>query len=142
MTVPDDWSVGGPWSHDSENTRVDFGVVEHPWDGCPDTIEPTLGPSFDDLVTYLADIPQIDILESTDVTIDGYRGRYLKYTTVDKWFDCFSGSPIPNEPGINDAWILDVDGVRLVIHVWSERAPSEAVTSEVRQIVESIQIEP
>jgi hypothetical protein len=146
MTVPDDWTVGGPWTRESdresENTSVEFAVVGHPWDGCPDTIEPTLGPSFDDLVTYLADdVPQIDISERTDVTVDGHRGRYLRYTTVDKWFDCFSGSPIPSA-GHSEAWILDVDGVRLVIAALSHEAPSETVRSEVRQIVESIQIGP
>jgi hypothetical protein len=143
MTVPHDWTVEGPWSRGPEvgNTRLEFGVVGHPWDGCPDTIEPTLGPSFDDLVRYLADdVPQIAISESTDVTVDGYRGRYLRYTTVDKWFDCFSGSPVPSARD-SEAWILDVDGVRLVIAALSDEARSETVRSEVRQIVESIHFE-
>jgi hypothetical protein len=142
MTVPHDWTVGGPWGEsDRGNTSLEFMVVGHPWDGCPDTIEPTLGPSFDDLLTYLADdVPQIDISESTDVTVEGYRGRYLRYTTVDKWFDCFSGSPIPSAR-YSEAWIVDVDGVRLVIAAVSDEAPSESVRSEVRQIVESIHFE-
>ena len=140
MTVPHGWTVGGPWGEG--DTSLDIGVVGHPWDGCPDTTEPTLGPSFDDLVTYLADLPLIDISESTDVTVDGYRGKYLRYTAVEGWFDCFSGSPIPLQPGNNEAWIVDVDGVRLVIAVWSDEARSETVRAEVRQIVESIQIEP
>jgi hypothetical protein len=140
MTVPHNWTVGGPWGESDGNIRLDISVVGHPWDGCPDTIEPTLGPSFDDLVSYLADLPQIDISESTDVTIDGYRGRYLRYTAVDKWFDCFSGSPIGRAPH-SEAWILDVDGVRLVIAALWEEAPSETVRSEVRQIVESIHFE-
>jgi hypothetical protein len=142
MTVPHGWTVGGPWSSESEsNTRLEFGVVGHPWDGCPDTIEPTLGPSYDDLVMYLTDLPLIDISESTDVTVDGYQGRYLRYSGVDKEFDCYSGSPIPI--GVHsEAWILDLDGVRLVIAALSDEAPSEAVRAEVRKIVESIQIEP
>jgi hypothetical protein len=140
MTVPHNWTVGGPWGESDGNTSLDISVVGHPWDGCPDTIEPTLGPSYDDLVTYLADLPQIDISESTDVTVDGYRGRYLRYSAVDKWFDCFSGSPIGRAPH-SEAWILDVDGVRLVIAAFWEEAPSETVRSEVRQIVESIHFE-
>ena len=142
MTVPHDWTVGGPWSNESEsNTRLEFGVVGYPWDGCPDTTEPKLGPSFDDLVTYLADLPRIHISESTDATVDGYRGKFLRYTPVDKWFDCFSASPIHLEPGDNEAWIVDVDGVRVEIAVVSDEAPSEAVMAEVRQIVESIHFE-
>ena len=141
MTVPHGWTVEGPWGEGTANTRLEFGVVGHPWDGCPDTIEPKLGPSFDDLLTYLADdVPQIDISESTDVTVDGYRGRYLRYSGVDKWFDCFSGSPIGSARH-GEAWILDVDGVRLVIATSSDEALSEPVRSEVRQIVESIQFE-
>jgi hypothetical protein len=140
MTVPQDWTVGGPWGESDGNISLDFSVVGHPWDGCPDTIEPTLGPSFDDLVTYLAeDVPQIDISESTDVTVDGYRGRYLRYSGVDEWFDCFGGSPIGGAAH-SEAWIIDVDGVRLVISSGSDEAPSETVRSEVRQIVESIKI--
>jgi hypothetical protein len=143
MTVPHEWTVGGPWSSDSESdTRLEFGVVGHPWDGCPDTIEPELGPSYDDLVTYLADLPRIDISESTDVTVDGYRAKYLTYTPVDKWFDCFSASPIHLEPGDNEAWIVDVDGVRVEIAVVSDEPVSETVMSEIRQIVESIHFEP
>jgi hypothetical protein len=142
MTVPHNWTVGGPWGEsDSGDTSLDFVVVGHPWDGCPDTIEPTLGPSFDDLVSYLEALPRIEISEMRSGTLDGYRAVYLEYRPADGHFDCFSGSPIPLEPGNNEAWILDVDGVRLVIAVKSDKALSEPVRAEVRQIVESIHFE-
>ena len=142
MTVPHDWTVGGPWGESDDGTiRLEVDVVGHPWDGCPDTIEPPLGPSFEDLVTYVADLPLIDISESTDVTVDGYRTTYLEYRPAPGHFDCFSGSPIHLEPGDNEAWIVDVDGVRVVIAVVSDKALSETVRSEVRQIVESIHFE-
>jgi hypothetical protein len=138
MTVPRGWTVGGPWGLPNGNTRLDFSVIGDPWDGCPDTTEPKLGPSFDDLLTYLVeDVPQIDISESTDVTVDGYRARHLRYTGVDKWFDCFSGSPIDG----SEAWIVDVDGVRVVISAESDEALSESTRSEIMQIVESIHFE-
>ena len=53
-----------------------------------------------------------------------------------------SGSPIPLEPSTNSVWIVDVDGIRVVIAVSSEETLSETVMSEVRQIVVSIQFEP
>jgi len=139
MTVPYKWTVGGPWGEsDPGSPGLDIGVVGDPWDGCPDTTEPKLGPSYDDLLTYLAnDVPQIDILESTDVTVDGYRGRYIRSAPVDKWFDCFGGSPIPT----GEVWIVDVDGARVVIAAGSDEALSEAAESEIRQIVESIHFE-
>ena len=40
-----------------------------------------VGPSVDDLVTFLEGQPLVEISENTDVTVDGYRGRYLEYTT-------------------------------------------------------------
>ena len=79
-------------------------------------------------------MPQIDISESTDVTVDGYRARHLTYAGVDKWFDCFSGSPIEG----SESWIVDVDGVRVVISAVSDEAPSEAKRSEIHDIVASI----
>jgi hypothetical protein len=141
MIVPHGWIVGGPWGESDGNAHLEFNVVGHPWDGCPDTTEPELGPSFDDLVTYLAELPRIDISQSTDVTVDGYRGKYLSYKPVDKWFDCFSASPIHADPGDNEAWIVDVDGVRVVIAVVSGEPVSATVMSEARQIVESIHFE-
>ena len=52
----------------------------------------------------------------------------------------FLGIPIPSARH-SEAWIVDFDGVRLVIAAFWEEAPSETVRSEVRQIVESIQFE-
>jgi hypothetical protein len=152
MTVPDGWVVGGRGlSRDAGGPDVEILRGDNPEDPCPDTIEPPLGPSFDDLVTYLAGLSSIDISESTDVTVDGYRGKYLEYTRVDGPVECeqqrnrrdmgeFDG-PIPIDLLYNDVWILDVDGVRLVIDAHSDEAPTETVRSEVRQIVASIQIE-
>jgi hypothetical protein len=141
MTVPDDWTVSGPWGYESENTHVEFGVVEYPWDLCSDAKNPKLGPSFDDLVSYLDALPNIDISEMRSGTLGGHRAVYLKYTPVDKWFDCMSANPLP-EGRYNEAWILDVEGVRLVMAAVSEEAPSEPDLSEVRQIVQSIRINP
>ena len=124
MTVPAGWTVEGRGlRRDAEDAHVEFLIGDTPEDPCPDTIEPPLGPSFDDLVTYLAGLPSIDISESTDVTVDGYRGKYLEFTRFDGAVECeqqrnrrdageFDG-PIPIDLLYNDVWILDVDGVRL-----------------------------
>lgn len=142
MTVPHGWTVGGPWGESpTGSTGIEFDVVGDPWDACPDTTEPKLGPSFDDLVGYLQVLPRIVVSEVRNETLDGHRTAHLEYRPADGWFDCMSGSPIRLEPGNNEAWIVDVDGVRLVIAVWWEEPPSEKVRSEIRQIVESIQFE-
>jgi len=152
MTVPHGWTVEGPWGDSDGNTSLDISVVGHPWDDCP--IGPKLGPSFDDLVSYLEAFSRIDISELRYGTLDGYRSAYLEYSPDDGHFDCMTGSPIPLESsntqrGLGDgrggranyAWIVDVDGVRLVIAALSDDAPSATVRFEVQQIVESIHIE-
>jgi hypothetical protein len=138
MTVPHNWTIGGPWGE--ADTNLGIGVVGHAWDGCSEEYG-FLKPSFDDLVAYLADLPLIDISESTDVMIDGHRARYLRYTTTaDRSEHCFSGSPFPSARD-SEAWIVDVDGDRLVIASGSDDPRSaESVRSEVRHIVESMKI--
>jgi hypothetical protein len=143
MTLPGGWTEHGGPELTSGDTVVRFLAVGYPGDGCY-TIEPTIGPGFDDLVSYLEALPYIDISEMRYDTLRGYRAAYLEYRptreardeTTGEPFDCL---PIP-VAAYNDAWILDVDGVRLLIAATYDSAPAETVRSEVRQIVESIQI--
>jgi hypothetical protein len=140
----------GGVTRDEGRTGVYFVIVDDPsMDGCGDpvrTSDPPLGPSVDELVTFLADLPLIDIAEKTDVTLDGHRGKYLEYTKTAGETECGGGNGWPTNSQrdideYNQVWILDVDGVRLVIDAFSTSA-SETVRAELRQIVESIQIEP
>lgn len=105
--------------------------------------------TIDDLVAFLAGLPLIDISKSTDVTLDGYSGKYLEFTRTAGEIDCGWGgldgwpasSPTASDE-VDQVWILDVDGARLVIDAFSDPEASENVRAELRQIVESIQIEP
>jgi hypothetical protein len=138
MTLPDSWiDHGGP-----ELTRVgwdgvlQFGLLDNPPDACSETIRPTPGPGLEDLVRYVRSQPYIDITEVRDDTVGGYRAAYLEYRSDD--LHCLP-APIPARIH-NDTWIVDVGGFPLVIAATSDSPPSEIVRSEVRQIVESIQI--
>ncbi len=155
MSVADGWAVnGGSLTRNfggSRTTGLSFVIVDNPAkDACNSQgIDPPLGPSVDDLVTFLMGLPSIDIAENTDATLDGYRGRYLAYTKVAKGLTCSGpGSeawPTNSQDGRDEhhqVWILDVDGVRLVIDAFSNWAASETDLAELRQIVDSIQIEP
>ena len=138
MTVPDGWTDhGGPeLTRDGGDIGLGFEIFENPEDSCTDKIEPPLGPGLDDLVSYFKALPYIDISEMRYGTLGGYRAAYLEYGTDNR--GC-SPRPIPvNE--YNDVWIVDVDGVRLVIAAAYESAPAETVRSEIRKIVESIQV--
>ena len=83
----------------------------------------------------------LKISENTDVTVDGYRGRYLEYTATVRDDNC--GLPVwpatthDDSHEFTQAWILDVDGVRLVIHA-SAPTSMETAKAELRRIVESI----
>jgi hypothetical protein len=146
MTVPDGWTgdAGGlsrTCGDVPECARVRFEVIDNPEDLCSDSIKPPLGPSFDDLVTYLAGLPLIEISESADVTVDGFRGKHLQYTSVEADVDCaFAGISIV---AYDNVWILDVGGVHLLIvsGSYGDVPEAPAVKAEIRQMVESIHIE-
>jgi hypothetical protein len=155
MSVPSGWSRGGPYfGYDrprspDDDIDLEFMIIDHPaeWgcDASGDAIKAQIGPKVDDLVAFLAGQQMIKISENMDVTLDGYRGRYLEYTTTVTNDNCHGPDwPLIGEPDnhtFNQAWILDVDGVRLVIAA-SAPKESEAVKAEFRQIVESIDIGP
>jgi hypothetical protein len=160
MSVADGWDLYGGDPHaggvirgsgDSGETGILFVIVDNPVkDPCDSpaaTTDPPLGPSVEDLVTLLAGLPVIDISEKRDVTLDGYSGTYLEFTkNTGNEYGCAGMDGWPTNTGTdvdehNQVWILDVDGVRLVIDAFSTSA-SESVRVELRRIVESIQIEP
>jgi len=150
MTVGDGWQAGGSISgfgfkreatltRASWNSALAFVIVDNQAaERCTEqgTIDPLLGLGVDDVVTLLKGLPSIDISENRGVTLDGYRGTYLEFTGT----GCRLGKnsmSLEYPDGYHQVWILDVDGVRLVIDALS-LAPSETVKSGLRQMVESI----
>jgi hypothetical protein len=157
MTVRDGWQAGGAikgheWTgvaalvSDASKAGLAFVIVDNPnhiSGACTElsSIDPLLGPRVDDLVTVLAGLPSIDISENKDATLDGYRGTYLESEGRENMPDCAAGWTYSLRGDLyHQVWILDVDGVRLVIDAFS-LAPSETVKSELRQMVESIHFE-
>jgi hypothetical protein len=145
MTVPDGWAgeargVCRGTCEGDVTALVRFDVIDDPKDVCFGAIKPPGGPSFDDLVAYLAGLPSIEISESTDVTVDGFRGKHLQYTSVGSDVDCaVAGVSIT---AFDNLWILDVDGVHLLIVSGSLGNITEGdVTAEIRQMVDSIRFE-
>jgi hypothetical protein len=146
MTVPDGWTARAAAVTRDEGGGVEFMIIDQPakcFDASGKAIEAQIGPNVDDLVTFAAGQQMTKISENTDVTLDGYRGRYLEYTNTfwDDGRNC-DGPVWPLIHNYTQGWNLDVDGARLVIDSYSSAASSETVRSEVRQIVESIQIGP
>ena len=120
-------------------------------------LEPPVGPTVDDLATALANQPLRDATTPTDVTIDGYTGKSLELTIpADLDFATCSGGffvgwvgPTADDtmgfatPGSHDRiWILDVEGVRLVLDAIDFPEASAQDRAELQGIVDSIQLEP
>ncbi len=144
MTVPDGWTgeargVCRDTCEGDFSAHVRFAVIDNPEDLCAAAIKPPLGSSLDDLVTYLAGLASMETTENADVTVDGFRAKHLRYTSVGD-VDCFlAGWPID---AFDNVWILDVDGVHLLIASGSLGSATEgAVMAEIRQMVESIHFE-
>ncbi len=115
------------------------------------------GTTADEFVTALVDHPDLNVTSPVDVTLGGYSGQYLELrapanTTTDEL------GPDPDgcnyyfvwEPGIYAQgpnalwriWVLDVDGVRVVVRADSFPGTSPQVQAQLQAIVDSIQIEP
>ena len=114
------------------------------------------GTTVDEFVTALVDHPDLDVTSPVEVTLGGYSGKYLELrapanTTTDEL------GPDPDgcnyyfvwEPGVYAqgpnaqwrTWVLDVDGVRLVVRADSFPGTSSELQAQLQSIVDSIQIE-
>jgi predicted small secreted protein len=115
------------------------------------------GTTVDEFVTALVDHPDLDVTRPVVATLAGYSGKYLELrapanTTTDEL------GPKPGgcnyyfvwEPGIYAQgpnalwriWILDVNGVRVVVRADSFPGTKPKVQTQLKGIVDSIQIEP
>jgi hypothetical protein len=151
MRIPDGWTFDHIVTpNQDQGIGLEFMTVDKAaeWgcDASGNAIEAQIGPTVDDVVNYLAGQKMITITENTDVTVDGHRGKYLEYATTLGVDNCHG----PEWPLIThldevheftQAWILDIDGVRLVVDAYSPQA-SEPLKAEFQQIVDSISIGP
>ena len=115
------------------------------------------GTTVNEFVTALVDHPDLDVTSPVDVTLGGYSGKYLELrapanTTTDELGPDPSGCNyyFVWEPGIYAQgpnalwriWVLDVDGVRVVVRSDSFPGTTPQVRAQLQAIVDSIQIEP
>jgi hypothetical protein len=157
FTVPDGWA-GAPrhsiWTTDQANNGawVTFergaSLYAEP---CGDQAPPDIpvGPTVDDFANALVAHPILDVTTPVDVTLDGYVGKSMTLQVPDDISAC-PGSYWPWEPGFYaqgpgqrwHLWILDVDGVRVLIRGMDFASTSAQHQAELQAIVESIQIQP
>lgn len=165
ITVPDGYenfegfAVGRRLASGGTQTAVSAWVVGNVYDdpchrsGTP--LDPAVASSVESLVAALANQRGLHASTPTDIEVDGYTGRYLertvpagtKLTDCDEhefrtWLDTDGGARYILPGQLDLLWIVDVDGVPLVIDV-AIRSPKWAhVRAELIQIVESIRIDP
>ena len=111
----------------------------------PPTPDIPVGPSVDEFADALAEHPLLDVTTPVDVTLDGYAGRYLELRTPADISGC--DPYLPWEPGLFSQpsrvwhlWILDVDGVRVVVTTTDYPGTAPDVQAELEGIVDSIRI--
>jgi hypothetical protein len=124
------------------------------WEGL--NYMPSIGPSAADLATALARQPNRAATSPTDVELGGFNGKMVRLhvpSDVD-FSDCSMGDFRRGEfrswpgrfhqgPGqVDEVWILDVEGERLVIDAWWFPRTSADERVKVIDIVESIRIHP
>jgi hypothetical protein len=120
------------------------------------TLDQSTISSTDGLVAALSDQEGLRVSAPTAVTLDGFAGTYLErrvpkgtigpdcdlgefhlYRSVgwgDRWLD--------SRGQTQQLWILDIEGVPLVIDASVQRGTSAIVKEELLQMVESVQIQP
>lgn len=135
-------------------------VYGHPCQWSGTLFDP--GPTVDDLAAALLAIPLRDVTAPEDVTIDGYHGKKMElsvpvdadYTRCDSTegmhhFDSWTwpeGSWASHRrqewPGqVDHLWILDVDGLRLVIDATYYPAATAEDRAKLFDVVESIRFD-
>ncbi|HJQ95090.1 MAG TPA: hypothetical protein VJ935_05195 [Acidimicrobiia bacterium] len=165
LVLPDSWEIseGVIAKGDAEDgTHMRFGsgfVGDVFADRCQWTgtaLDPALGPTVEDLVTAFSTIWGSDATTAVDETVDGFEGKYMVLTvpTDADFTECDgqhfvgwseAGHSEPSRwyqgPGqILKHWILDVDGVRLVIEASHFPQQSSEGLAELEGIIDSIEI--
>ena len=161
FTVGDGWrALDVEIQHDEVSMAVHLVGNVYP-DPCSDVVaDPPLGPTVAELATGLAALPDADITQPTPVQLGRVAsGAYLELKVRDElpcsgegyrlWHDpagvyrtgVAQGPPYwTAERPDNRIWILDVDGVRLVLSALSERTASQADLAMLQAVIDSIRV--
>jgi hypothetical protein len=161
FTVPDGWAGepfgSGIWLAAGANSApsgAGFAIGRGGWlfsDPCtsPET-DISVGPTVDDFVGALRNHPAaLDLGEPLDVTIGGYAGTYMELhgpsaaayancPNFQAWSPTFYAQGADN---LQHLWVVDVDGVRVVIHGSEFPRTDPNRSAELREIVETMRID-
>ena len=110
-------------------------------------VDPPVGPTVDDLVQALREIPNISTTEPVASTIGGVPATYLEMTH-DETLPCqayqfyiWDGNLTQGAGQIVRTWVLEVDGSRLVVSALRYPEATAEMLAEQQSILDSIQFE-
>jgi len=159
ITVPSGWYKGRyDWAlfADADNSSINFGAVDNLYaDPCHIDLgfrDPAVGPTVADLVTALGTVPGLEASPPSDVTVAGHAGKLIELTGPLSWDGCFDEPrvwqmnggdfmPAPESTYGFRAWILDVDGTRLVIATLIRPDATADTLAELEGMVDSLEID-
>ena len=161
LTVPSGWEVDpihlGVWLTGKNNRPPDGAnlfVERGGWlyhDPCHSSASTAIkvGPSVDDFANAIAHDRSLDATAPTAVTLAGYSGKYLDLQIPSDISGCTDGY-WPWEPGFFaqgpsqrwHVWILNVNGIRVVILTTDYAGTSAADRAATQAMVNSIRIQP
>jgi hypothetical protein len=107
-----------------------------------------VGPTVADFATALDTHPLLDVTTPVDVTLAGYSGTYVELQVPADISECVRYRPIEATIYAQGPshrwryWILDVEGIRVVIQAYDYPETSTQHRAELEAIVDSIQITP
>lgn len=139
----------GPSDDDWGPSFVVWHIVTRYVNGCTDLtpIDPTPGGSVDDILGALASQPLVEAGPITDVTIDGYPGRFVEIRAPADISGCPEGFfpfhdkyAVPDE--VDRVYAIDVDGFRLTFFARITPRTTVADLAELESIIDSIDIVP
>jgi hypothetical protein len=162
MTTPNGWNAFGPWVMFESNqppSGAGIAFIRGAWlltDPCKfGTPWIPVGATVAEFVDAVTEHPILNTTAPVDVELAGYSGTYFELQVPADISMCDSepsGPPQyrPWEPGIYAQgpgqrwhhWVLDVDGVRVVVQSFDYPGTSEARRAELQAIVDSIKIAP
>lgn len=114
----------------------------------PTAPEIAVGPTVADFVTALDTHPLLGVTTPVDATLAGYSGKYLELQVPADISECVRYRPIAGTIYAQGPshrwryWVLDVEGIRVVIQAYDYPATSTQRRTELQSIVDSIQITP
>lgn len=160
FTVPSGWQAyamddrlaGICWAANCD-LGLGFWLVENlPVDGCrPELgqLDPPIGPTSEDLAAALVTQPGYDTVGPVATTVSGFDGSYLELTgrgipdggcSLRTTWETGPHTRVSSHREHDEIWVLDVDGVRLVIDAFALPGAPDDRRAELRAMVESIRI--